>query len=88
MKEKLTAFDPATLTATTEEVEGGHFGQGFTKWSSTVKLTPISDSSCKWETTVEYEGGNEAAIGPAIARAKEGLPRMMNGLTGYVNSTA
>jgi len=87
-KEKLTAFDPPGLTATTEEIEGGHLAQGFTKWVSHVKFVEISDTACKWETTVEYEGENEAALAAGVARAKEGLPRMMTQLVAYINSNA
>jgi hypothetical protein len=88
LKEKLVAFDPATFTATTEEIEGGHLAQGFTKWVSFVKFVPISDSSCKWSTTVDYDGENEAALEAGIARAKEGLPKMIAGLVAYINNNA
>lgn len=81
VKEKLVAIDHATMTATTEEVEGGHLGQGFSKWVSTVKFTVISEASCLWETIIDFEGGNEAAI----AMTKEKMPKMMAAISEYVN---
>ncbi|CAM6085298.1 unnamed protein product [Calypogeia fissa] len=83
VKEKLVALDQRSMTLTTEEVEGGHLGQGFTKWANTIKLTPVDDTSCKWESTVEYEGDNEAII----AHAKEGLTKLFMGLCMYINKT-
>lgn len=84
VKEKLIAFDGENFSATNEELEGGHLVQGFTKWVNTVKFTPINDTTTKWESTVEYEGGNEASI----AKAKEGGPKLMGALAAYINSTA
>lgn len=81
VKEKLVTLDHATFTAVTEEVDGGHLAQGFSKWVSTIKFTPVSDSVTKWETSIDYEGGSDFAI----ERTKEGLPKMMNGLVEYIN---
>lgn len=83
VKEKLVALDQATMTVTTEEIEGGHLGQGFSKWVNTIKFTAVDDSSCKWQSTVDYEGDNEAVI----AHAKEGMTKLFMGLCAYVNKT-
>lgn len=83
MKEKLVSLDAAGMTLVTEEVEAGHLGQGFTKWVNTIKFTPVDDTSCKWQSTVDYEGANEGAI----AHAKVGMTKLFMGLSAYVNKT-
>ncbi|CAM6085297.1 unnamed protein product [Calypogeia fissa] len=83
VKEKVLVLDQTTLSVCTEEVEGGHLVQGFTKWVTTWKLTAISEATCKWEASVEYEGENEAAI----AQAKEGMTKLFVGLATYVRNT-
>jgi hypothetical protein len=83
VKEKLLVLEHTTLSVCTEDVEGGHLVQGFTKWVTSWKLTPISEATCKWEASVEYEGENEAAI----AQAKEGMTKLFMGLATYVRNT-
>lgn len=88
MKEKLvTLYDPG-YTATSEEVEGGHLAQGFSKWVSTTRVIPIGPDRCRLNFATYYEGGRKKSeVEKAVQKAKEGIVKAYKELEEYLKST-
>ncbi|KAG6541173.1 hypothetical protein Mapa_017470 [Marchantia paleacea] len=88
VKEKLvTSYDPG-YTATSEEVEGGHLAQGFSKWVSTTRVIPIGSDKCRLNFATFYEGGRKKSeVEKAVEKAKEGILKAFKELEEYLKST-
>ncbi|KAL2608539.1 hypothetical protein R1flu_027112 [Riccia fluitans] len=88
VKEKLvTLYDPG-YTATTEEVEGGHLAQGFSRWVSTTRVIPVGPDRSRLNFTTFYEGGTRRSeVEKAEKKTKEGIVKSFKELEEYLKTT-
>ncbi|KAL3676496.1 hypothetical protein R1sor_026444 [Riccia sorocarpa] len=88
VKEKLvTLYDPG-YTVTTEEVEGGHLAQGFSRWVSTTRVIPVASDRSRLNFATFYEGGTRRTeVEKAVKKAKEGIVKAVKELEEYMKIT-
>ncbi|KAG6558000.1 hypothetical protein Mapa_000179 [Marchantia paleacea] len=83
MTEKLVSVDVDNFTISSEEVEGGHLAQGFTKYGHKMKVVSVGDKS-KLIVNSEYEGGSDAVLN----ESKNGMTKAFKALEGHCKSTS
>ncbi|BBN18296.1 hypothetical protein MPTK1_8g01390 [Marchantia polymorpha subsp. ruderalis] len=83
--EKLVAIDVENKVVVSSEVEGGHLAMGFSKWDSTLKLSPEGHKT-QMHFTFDYEGEGPV-IQVATEQAKQGTQPTFEGLAKYLLET-
>ncbi|KAL3675265.1 hypothetical protein R1sor_025213 [Riccia sorocarpa] len=88
VKEKILAIDMEKHTVTSEEIEGGHLQQGFSKWVHTLTVVPVNDTRSKLLLNTEYEftDSKAASNGEVLERTKEGMTQLFKAFEGYLKS--
>ncbi|KAG6547323.1 hypothetical protein Mapa_011260 [Marchantia paleacea] len=84
VKEKIVDFDMEKFSVTSEEVEGGHLLQGFSKWVQTMSVVAVGDDKCKVVLNVEYEYSNQEIL----EKTKEGMTTLFKAFEGYLRTSA
>ncbi|KAL3675279.1 hypothetical protein R1sor_025227 [Riccia sorocarpa] len=90
VKEKIVAFDMEKHSVTSEETEGGHLNQGFSKWVHKLTVVPVDDSKCKLviDTEYEYTGSKGADKDQVLENTKGGMTQLFKAFEGYLKSPA
>ncbi|KAL2607557.1 hypothetical protein R1flu_026130 [Riccia fluitans] len=88
VKEKILAIDMEKFSVTSEEIEGGHLSQGFSKWVHTINVVPVSDCKSKLVLTTEYEYSDSkvAENSKVMECTKEGMTQLFKAFEGYLKS--